>query len=141
MVWDLFAGVGLFARRLSESFEKVIAIESAPQSTAALVTNLSGSTAEAKTATTLNFLRAATGKQNPDFIVVDPPRAGLGADVARLLAATEAPAITYVSCDPATLARDLKVLTTSGYAISRVTLADLFPQTFHLESVVELQRA
>lgn len=140
LAWDLFAGVGLFARKLSESFERVIAVESAPQSTAALAVNLNGSTAKAKPATTLNFLRAAAVKQKPDFMVVDPPRTGLGPDIARLVAATEATAITYVSCDPATLARDLKMLATSGYAIKRVTLADLFPQTFHLESVVELQR-
>lgn len=74
------------------------------------------------------------------MIVVDPPRMGLGAETASLLAGIGAPALVYVSCDPATLARDLRVLLAAGYAIQRVTLADLFPQTFHLETVVDLRR-
>jgi 23S rRNA (uracil1939-C5)-methyltransferase len=58
-----------------------------------------------------------------------------------LLAKIAAPAMVYVSCDPATLARDLRSLIASGYAIQSITLADLFPQTFHLETVVQLRRA
>jgi 23S rRNA (uracil1939-C5)-methyltransferase len=58
-----------------------------------------------------------------------------------LLAGIAAPAVVYVSCDPATLARDLRLLVASGYAIQSITLADLFPQTFHLETVVQLRRA
>jgi 23S rRNA (uracil1939-C5)-methyltransferase len=58
-----------------------------------------------------------------------------------LLAEVAAPALVYVSCDPATLARDLRPLTASGYTIQSMTLADLFPQTFHLETVVQLRRA
>ena len=72
---------------------------------------------------------------------MDPPRVGLGAETTSLLAEIGAPAIVYVSCDPATLARDLRALLSSGYALGSVTLADLFPQTFHLESVVELHRS
>jgi 23S rRNA (uracil1939-C5)-methyltransferase len=73
--------------------------------------------------------------------VLDPPRTGLGADSTSLLAAVAAPALVYVSCDPATLTRDLRALTGSGYAIESVALADLFPQTFHLETVVHLRRS
>ena len=72
---------------------------------------------------------------------MDPPRTGLGAETTTLLGAVAAPVLVYVSCDPATLARDLRGLTGSGYAIESVTLADLFPQTFHLETVVRLRRA
>ena len=74
------------------------------------------------------------------MIVVDPPRTGLGAEITALLAEIAAPALVYVSCDPATLARDLRALIASGYRIHSITLADLFPQTFHLESVVHLRR-
>ncbi len=72
---------------------------------------------------------------------MDPPRAGLGAEITSALVEIGAPAITYVSCDPATFARDLRALLASGYSIESLTLADLFPQTFHLETVVHLRRA
>jgi len=72
--------------------------------------------------------------------VVDPPRTGLDAEITTLLAGIAAPTLVYVSCDPATLARDLRALIASGYRNESVTLADLFPQTFHLETVVHLSR-
>ncbi len=140
LAWDLFAGVGLFARQLASSFARVVAVESAPGATAALAHNLSGTGARAVSANTLEFLRRGRAGERPDLIVVDPPRTGLGAETTTLLAGAGAPALVYVSCDPATLARDLRALVASGYAIEKITLADLFPQTFHLETVVHLQR-
>jgi 23S rRNA (uracil1939-C5)-methyltransferase len=139
LAWDLYAGVGLFARRLGAAFEHVVAVESAPPSLAPLAHNLSATRGKAMRAETLAFLRQNT-REKPDLIVVDPPRTGLGAEVTTLLAAIGAPALVYVSCDPATLARDLRALTVSGYSIARLTLADLFPQTFHLETIVHLRR-
>ncbi len=141
VAWDLFAGVGLFARKLTRSFTHVIAVESAPASTAALAHNLRDTSAEPVQSETLAFLRSRTGSEHPDLIVVDPPRTGLGAETTTLLAAIAAPSLVYVSCDPATLARDLHALTGSGYAIQSITLTDLFPQTFHLETVVHLHRS
>lgn len=141
LAWDLFAGVGLFARRLAGPFRRVVAVESAPLATSALAHNLAGTGAEAVNATTLNFLRHSVKSERPDLIVLDPPRTGLGTDTTSLLAAVAAPAIVYVSCDPATLARDLRALIDAGYELQSVTLADLFPQTFHLETVVQLRRA
>ena len=140
LAWDLFAGVGLFARRLAGRFGRVVAVESSPASTSALNENLSGTTASAVKSTTLDFLRRAQKAQRPDLIVLDPPRAGLDAESGKLLAKVAAPLVVYVSCDPATLARDLRALVASGYAIESLTLADLFPQTFHLESIVRLRR-
>jgi 23S rRNA (uracil1939-C5)-methyltransferase len=139
LAWDLFAGVGLFARKLSASFDHVIAVESSPLALPGLQTNLHGTSASAVQASTLNFLRGPAKKEKPDLIVVDPPRIGLGPEVTSMLAMVGAGRITYVSCDPATLARDLRALLSSGYTIERVTLADLFPQTFHLETVVHLR--
>jgi 23S rRNA (uracil1939-C5)-methyltransferase len=141
LAWDLFAGVGLFARQLAKSFERVVAVESAPSATATLEVNLRGTNSTAVHAETLAFLRHNRTGERPDLIVTDPPRTGLGAESCALLAEIAAPALVCVSCDPATLARDLRALIASGYAIESIALADLFPQTFHLETVVHLRRA
>jgi 23S rRNA (uracil1939-C5)-methyltransferase len=150
LAWDLFAGVGLFARQFTERFDRVVAVESAPSATAALAANLKGTSGIPAKSDTLDFLRAnatrghadlVPGSTVPDLIVVDPPRTGLGAETCALLAGIAAPALVYVSCDPATLARDLRALIASGYQIQSITLADLFPQTFHLETVVQLRQA
>ena len=141
LAWDLFAGVGLFARCLAASFARVVAVESAPAATQSLAANLEGTTGTAVRTATLDFLRRSRGDVRPDLIVVDPPRAGLGPEITALFAAIAAPALVYVSCDPATLARDLRALLASGYAIHSITLADLFPHTFHLETVVHLRRS
>ncbi len=140
LAWDLFAGVGLFARQFAASFEHVVAVESAPAAMAALEENLSGTAGVAVRADALAFL-GRQHKERPDLIVVDPPRTGLGAEMTALLGSVAAAEIVYVSCDPATLARDLRTLVGSGYVIESVTLADLFPQTFHLETVLRLRRA
>ncbi|MGA3081749.1 MAG: 23S rRNA (uracil(1939)-C(5))-methyltransferase RlmD [Terracidiphilus sp.] len=146
LAWDLFAGVGLFARQLAAHFDRVIAVESAPSAVEALVANVKGTAGVPVRGETLGFLRnyathRANGSAAPDLIVVDPPRTGLGAESCALLAGIAAPALVCVSCDPATLARDLRTLIASGYAIQFITFADLFPQTFHLETVVQLRRA
>jgi 23S rRNA (uracil1939-C5)-methyltransferase len=72
----------------------------------------------------------------PDFVLADPPRSGLGKIVVANLARLAPPRITIVSCDPATLARDIAGL--SKYKIDRLTLVDLFPQTYHLETIAHL---
>jgi 23S rRNA (uracil1939-C5)-methyltransferase len=141
LAWDLFSGVGLFARLLASQFDRIVAVESAPTATTALAENLRGTPSAAVSAETLTFLRKNRKGERPDLIVVDPPRTGLGAETCTLLAEIAAPDLVYVSCDPATLARDLRVLIGSGYHIQYITLADLFPQTFHLETVVHLRRS
>ena len=72
--------------------------------------------------------------------VLDPPRAGLGEKAARLLGRMSASRVTYVSCDPATLSRDLRVLLESGFKVEQTHLVDLFPQTYHMETVLHLAR-
>ncbi len=140
LAWDLFAGVGLFARKLTASFSQVVAVESAPAAVVALEKNLRGTTGFAVKALTVDFLRRSTETERPDLIVVDPPRTGLGGAIVKFLAEIATPGLIYVSCDPATLARDLRALIASGYAIENLTLADLFPHTYHLETVVQLHR-
>jgi 23S rRNA (uracil1939-C5)-methyltransferase len=141
LAWDLFAGVGLFARQLTLHFDKVVAVESSAASISALAANLEGTGGEAVPTSTLEFLHQNRTGPRPDLIVADPPRTGLGAEINGLLVEVAAPHLVYVSCDPATLARDLRVLLAGGYAIASITLTDLFPQTFHLETVVHLLRA
>ncbi|MGB7190752.1 MAG: 23S rRNA (uracil(1939)-C(5))-methyltransferase RlmD, partial [Acidobacteriaceae bacterium] len=138
LAWDLYAGVGLFSAVLGSRFERVVAVESAPISVLDLQHNLRGEQYRVAAASTLNFLRGARRDAAPDLVVVDPPRAGLGKEVTARLAAIQPAHITYVSCDPATLSRDLKSLLDSGYHLRAMRMVDLFPQTFHLESVAML---
>jgi 23S rRNA (uracil1939-C5)-methyltransferase len=140
VAWDLYAGVGLFARALAARFKRVVAVEAAASSVRDLRENLGGGAHRVAAASTLEFLRRARsdGQRKPDFVVVDPPRAGLGKEITALLAEIRPAHITYVSCDPATLSRDLKSLLDSGYQLTKLHMVDLFPQTFHLESVAML---
>ena len=136
---DLYAGVGLFSSVLNREFERVIAVESSPTSHADLLYN-SPANVKAVRATTEQYLENVAGKLRPELVVVDPPRSGLGERVIKGLMKLAAPRITYVSCDPATLSRDLARLLQSGYRVEEAHLVDLFPQTYHLESVFHLVR-
>jgi 23S rRNA (uracil1939-C5)-methyltransferase len=80
-----------------------------------------------------------SNQPSPDFVLLDPPRTG-AAEAMPLVAALKPSRITYVSCDPTTLARDLRALVDSGYELSRVIAIDLFPQTYHVETVAALTR-
>ncbi len=136
---DLFAGVGLFSIPLSRRFERVVAVESNPAATRDLETNVRlGGSIEIRTADVERFLERY--KEKPNLIVLDPPRAGLEPGTVKRLVRIAAERITYVSCEPPTLARDLTGLRDGGYDISEVHLFDLFPQTFHMEAVVRLKR-
>jgi 23S rRNA (uracil1939-C5)-methyltransferase len=138
IAWDLYAGVGLFSRVLTKSFRQVVAVESVAHD---LSSSFKGIGRRAVEATTVEFLRSAVvQRERPGLIVMDPPRAGVGAEVCALLARIAAPEIIYVSCDPVTLARDLKSLIEAGYYVSELHMVDMFPQTFHLETVVVLRR-
>jgi 23S rRNA (uracil1939-C5)-methyltransferase len=136
---DLYAGGGLFTLPLAAVFEKVTAVEVAPVSYHDLVRNVPRHGVRTVESTTEDFLR--TARAGWDFVVADPPRAGLGERTARLLAGLKAPRVVLVSCDPATLSRDLPALVTAGYQVEAAHIVDLFPQTYHMESVLHLVRA
>jgi 23S rRNA (uracil1939-C5)-methyltransferase len=149
---DLYAGVGFFTLPLTRAFNRVVSVDANLAATRDLHVN-----AEAAGATVIShnehaeeFLRKTAEK--PDFLSLDPPRSGLGAEAAAKLAALGAAEIAYLSCDPSTLARDLAVLTGSKtssaaasalprYEITNMHLFDLFPQTYHIETLVRLRRA
>ena len=149
---DLYAGVGLFSTALAGSIRHVVSVESSQTAVRDLKYNLPLN-AEVFHTTTDQYLtqcgdngRAGNGAvlpqllHRPDLVVVDPPRGGMGDRVARLLTDVAAPRVTYVSCDPATLSRDLLPLLAAGYRVEEVHLVDLFPQTYHLETVLHLAR-
>jgi 23S rRNA (uracil1939-C5)-methyltransferase len=136
---DLYAGVGLFSTSLARRFPQVIAVESSQTSHADLLHN-SPANVKAVPATTADFLRSGSDKLRPDLVVLDPPRSGLGETVVQRLAGLGAQRMTYISCDPATASRDLAGLLSAGYRIEQIHLVDLFPQTYHLESVFQLAR-
>jgi 23S rRNA (uracil1939-C5)-methyltransferase len=135
---DLYAGVGLFALPLSRKFRSVTAVEAASSAARDLEVNAAtaGLAIQIERARVEDYL--ATLNKAPDFVLADPPRAGLGKAVVERLAKLTPERLTIVACDPATLARDVAGLT--AYEIESLTLVDLFPQTYHMETVAHLKR-
>lgn len=145
--WDLYAGVGLFSVALMERFQRVVAVESNPSASKDLRRNLRSARAtettwEEVSSITMGFLQKALQRRDPapDLVLLDPPRAGAGIEACNLLARSGPRSIVYVSCDPATLGRDLGTLIQSGYHLHRLQLVDMFPQTYHMEAIAMLQR-
>jgi 23S rRNA (uracil1939-C5)-methyltransferase len=131
--------VGLFSRALAGRFAEVVAVEGNAVAAADLG-RLAKNVRAVKDATVDFLRRAVVERDRPELVVMDPPRAGVGAEGCGLLGKMGAAAMVYVSCDPVTLGRDLAVLARSGYRLERAWLVDMFPQTFHLETVVWLTR-
>jgi 23S rRNA (uracil1939-C5)-methyltransferase len=141
---DLYAGVGLFSAALAQSFHHILGVEASQTSYGDLVQNVPANVKAvgARTEDYLrsDYLRSRPVRKRPDLVVLDPPRTGAGKVVIRSLVELGAPRIRYVSCDPATLARDIAPLLAAGYHIEEAHLFDLFPETFHIESVLLLAR-
>lgn len=138
---DLYAGVGLFSLPMARRFQDVTGVEGNSASVALAVKN--ASTAKL---TNLKFVNkgvagflTANPKEKYDFVLLDPPRSGTESETIPTLAAMKPPHISYVSCEPSILARDLRILLDEGYAIDSITALDLFPQTHHVEAVVHLK--
>ena len=136
---DLYAGVGLFTVLLAGKFREVIAVEASPHAIGDIKRN-TPSNVNVIRATTEAFLEQQARSLKPEFILLDPPRAGLGEKATLALCRTSASRVTYVSCDPATLSRDLRLLLESGFKVEQAHLFDLFPQTAHMETVLHLAR-
>lgn len=135
---DLYAGVGLFSVPLARRFERVVAVEADPAAARDLEANLKagGAPAQAVNADVARFL--ADWQETPSLVVLDPPRAGVPAEALGALARLRPQRILYVSCDPATLARDLRLLADAGFEIAELHVFDVFPQTYHIETLVHL---
>jgi 23S rRNA (uracil1939-C5)-methyltransferase len=170
---DLYAGVGFFTLPLTQTFERVVSVDANLAATRDLFANAKSAGADVVSHNehAEEFLKKT--EERPDFVVLDPPRAGLGIAAAAALASLGAAEIVYLSCDPSTLARDLAVLTgsqrksrgtfagtgaqagagagtevdgnsaagaTNRYEITEMAMFELFPQTFHIETLVRLRR-
>ncbi len=133
---DGYAGGGLFAATVGSAFDEVVAVEDNPIAAADLAHNAPG----ARSITTSMEEALAGASPAFDAVVVDPPRDGLGADVVAQLTRLGAPVIASVSCDPASAARDARLLTEAGYRLEWVQPVDLFPQTPHIETVSRFTR-
>ena len=166
---DLYAGVGFFTLPLAPTFERVVSVDANLAATRDLFANAKNASVEVVSHNehAEEFLKKTA--ERPDFVVLDPPRSGLGTAAAAALASLGAAEIVYLSCDPSTLARDLAVLTgsqrksggnvvqagtearteaggestagvTHRYEITEMAMFDLFPQTFHIETLVRLRK-
>lgn len=136
---DLYAGGGLFSVPLAQNFHHIFAVESSQTSLPDLRQNVPASVKVVGTRAE-QYLGSRPARKRPELVVMDPPRSGAGKAVVRSLVELGAQRIRYVSCDPATLARDLVSLLSAGYRIEETHLFDLFPQTFHIETVMLLVR-
>ncbi|MCY7376036.1 MAG: class I SAM-dependent RNA methyltransferase [Pyrinomonadaceae bacterium] len=140
---DLYCGVGLFTLPLARKFQKVVGVEGYDKAVDFAEKNV-----EQARLTSVRFYRENVGDwlnenaanlKNLDFVLLDPPRSGTEKETIENLLKIKPRQISYVSCEPSTLARDLKILTENGYSIESITAFDLFPQTHHVETIVRLK--
>ncbi len=141
--FDLYSGVGLFALPLARSFEKVVAVEEHPISVGFAKKNI-----QHARLTNIEMVHSAVGRylngyqgHDIDLVLIDPPRSGTEKQTIPLIIKLKPKEISYVSCEPSILARDLRMLLDGGYRIEKMTAIDLFPQTHHIETVVRLVRS
>lgn len=138
---DLYGGVGLFTLPLARRFKNVLAVEANPAATRFARRNVNDAglaNARVITASVTDWFRS-DARSSADFVLLDPPRTGAESAVIKGILDLHPAEISYVSCDPATLARDLKKLLAGGYAFDSIKAFDLFPQTHHVETVVRLR--
>jgi 23S rRNA (uracil1939-C5)-methyltransferase len=133
-VLDVYSGVGLFSAFIAPNVKRLVGIELSPEACEDFISNLDEfenvDLYEAAADQVLGSIQF-----NPDLILMDPPRAGLGRETVQAVLAQGAEHLVYVSCDPATLARDSRQFVMGGYSLSEIHLFDMFPQTYHIESL------
>jgi 23S rRNA (uracil1939-C5)-methyltransferase len=143
-VVDVYCGVGLFSLAMAATGANVVGVEiveSAVEAARANARNNKIASAEFHSGDARKVLaEMLPAGLSPKVLVLDPPRAGAGGKVMRRIARATPERIVYVSCNPTTLARDLIELRPFGYKMTAVAPIDLFPQTYHVETVVVLER-
>jgi len=142
IVWDLYSGIGTLALALASKAQKVTGIEENPYAVEDAIQNAVNNDAVGH----VEFLKGKVESrmmkidEEPDVVVLDPPRTGMHPIVVQRLLELKPKRIIYVSCDPGTLARDLGLLTEGGYGVESVQPVDMFPWTMHVETVVLMSR-
>jgi len=140
---DLYCGVGLFTLPLARKFETVFGVEGYDKAI-----DYAEKNTENAGLSNVRFFREtvsdwltenAANLKNPDFLLLDPPRSGTEKETVEAIIKLQPKQISYVSCEPATLARDLKIFCENDYSIESITALDLFPQTHHVEIAARLQ--
>jgi 23S rRNA (uracil1939-C5)-methyltransferase len=138
---DLYSGVGLFTLPLARRFKRVTAVEDYAPAVEFAIENIAKaglSNVEVVRKPVGNFL-AEGRRAKIDFVLLDPPRSGTEKKTILDLIKLRPKIVSYVSCDPSVLARDLRRFLDGGYRIDSITAIDLFPQTHHVETVVRLK--
>lgn len=142
--FDLYSGVGLFAIPLARQFESVVAVEENEIANDFAVRNVERArltNVKHVGSSVISYLNSVDGGESPDFVLIDPPRSGTERQSIPAIVKLCPSEISYVSCEPSILARDLKTFLDSEYQIDRITAIDLFPQTHHVETVVRLSKS
>jgi 23S rRNA (uracil1939-C5)-methyltransferase len=133
-VLDVYAGVGLFSAFIAPRVKRLVGIELSPEACEDFISNLDEyDNVDLYEAPADQVLGSIQFK--PDLILMDPPRAGLGKKTTEAVITQGAEHLVYISCDPATLARDGRLLMMGGYTLDEIQLFDMFPQTYHIESL------
>jgi 23S rRNA (uracil-5-)-methyltransferase RumA len=141
VIFDLFCGTGTIGMFLAKEAKKVIGVELNEKSVKAAEEN-----AALNNIDNVEFICGDAAKiaenleKKPDLIVVDPPRAGLGEKLIEIVVQYDCKHLIYVSCNPATMARDLKILKESGYKVKECQPVDMFPNTYHIENICFLSK-
>lgn len=142
---DLYCGIGLFTVPLAVKFERAVGVENSSESVSLAKINARASgreNAEFYDSRVRAFLdERAEELAGPDLVLVDPPRSGVKKPTLDRIIGLAPGRINYVSCNPSTLARDVRILIDGGYEIEDMTALDLFPQTHHVEAVVRMKRS
>jgi 23S rRNA (uracil1939-C5)-methyltransferase len=145
VVWDLYSGTGAIALFISDAAREIVGIESVASSV-----KDAGRNAEANQVRNCTFILGdlkdqltketewMAGHAKPDVMIIDPPRSGMHPKVVEEIIDLAPPRIVYVSCNPATQARDVKALCAQKYTLVKLQPVDLFPHTFHVENVAQL---
>ena len=141
IVFDLYSGTGTIAQMLSPVAKKVIGVEIIEEAVEAAKENvqLNGlHNCEFIAGDVLKVIDSI--EEKPDYIVLDPPRDGINPKALEKIIRYNVPQMVYISCKPTSLARDLEVLQARGYEVKKICCVDMFPSTFHVETVVLLSK-
>lgn len=139
-VLELYSGIGLFTEALSNRASHIVAVEASPNAVADAEVNLADTDNVELYQGDAEVAMTHLSEQEFDLVVLDPPRTGVSFNVIDAIVNIEPRRIVYVSCDPATLARDIRRLTPAGYALVSAQTLDMFPQTYHVETIALLEK-